>query len=482
MSRLSATVFPALAVDPLRLVRAPEVYKTHGSPAVFWAEPSLGGRARDVHIGWGAARTLRASGPSRFKVLQEALRGELASVDRAHHVRAFGGFAFLPGSAEEAPWRGYSDATFVIPRWTYRLTDGRAELVLVQDVADSDDGVAAELASLRAALAGCDEPRALSKARGELRAQEDATAYSEPSATRWHRYVSGLQQGIVDGYLSKVVAAQRTELAFAEPPDATAVLAGLCDRFAQTTCFAFRLPNGDQDAVSSVFLGATPEQLITVSGDRFETEALAGSISPDADRPVQSLLASQKDRDEHSFVVEDVRSCLAPLVSELHASDARVKCLPDVFHLHTVMEGRCLPGAHVLSFVEALHPTSAVGGVPREAALQAIREHEHTPRGWYAGPVGWVDGAGNGSFSVALRSGLLFGSQAWLYAGAGIVPGSDPASEYAETKLKRAAMLDALSPSGGAARTTPKNPARAVSNLGGPAMPVVAARTHGSIG
>jgi isochorismate synthase EntC len=115
-----------------------------------------------------------------------------------------------------------------------------------------------------------------------------------------------------------------------------------------------------------------------------------------------------------------------------------------VLHLRTPVLAELREPHHVLELVERLHPTPAVGGVPRTEALAWIAEHERRPRGWYAGPVGWFDAAGDGEFSVALRSGLLLGSTAHLYAGGGIVADSDAAGELAETQLKLAALLDAL--------------------------------------
>jgi isochorismate synthase EntC len=99
---------------------------------------------------------------------------------------------------------------------------------------------------------------------------------------------------------------------------------------------------------------------------------------------------------------------------------------------------------HVLDLVRALHPTPAVCGTPRDAAIRWIASHEPETRGWYAGAVGWFDAAGDGAFSVAIRSGVLTRQEAWLYAGAGIVEGSDPALEYAEARVKQAPMLTAL--------------------------------------
>jgi isochorismate synthase EntC len=144
-------------------------------------------------------------------------------------------------------------------------------------------------------------------------------------------------------------------------------------------------------------------------------------------------------------VVEAIREALAPLCSSLEVpTEPRIRRLRHVLHLQTSITGRLDSDVHVLDLVEALHPTPAVGGVPTIEALRCIAELESQPRGWYAGPVGWFDQTGDGEFAVAIRSGLVRGRHAFVYAGAGIVRDSDSTKEYEETGLKQRALLDAL--------------------------------------
>lgn len=407
--------------------------------AVFWAEPG-----ESVRLGWQSARTLRSFGARRFQDVRDALQRALAGIPRTHQVRAYGGFAFAPESATEAPWQPFGDATFVIPRWSVIRSEELVALVLVGDGSESLEVLEAEFLHIQQALRepGSVEPLPVT---GPLSNQ--AVHFEEPDPDAFFRYVSTLRDGMGRGRYDKVVAAQRTELTFDQPIDIAVVLRGLAERFSDTTRFAFRRDE-------HVFLGATPERLISVSDTQFETEALAGTASSSVADPEKYFRESAKELGEHAYVVEDVQARLSPLVSRLHVEKATVRVLPDVLHLATRMHGECKRGANVLDFVSTLHPTSAVGGVPRSQALEAIAELEATPRGWYAGPVGWVDGEGNGSFWVALRSGLVFGDHAWLYAGAGIVRDSDPASEYEETTMKRAAMLEVLAPAVRADRKT----------------------------
>ncbi len=139
------------------------------------------------------------------------------------------------------------------------------------------------------------------------------------------------------------------------------------------------------------------------------------------------------------------RAALEPLASKLRVPAAPVvRTLRNVHHLWTPISATLARPTHVLDLVRALHPTPAVCGTPREAAIRWIAAHEPATRGWYAGAVGWFDAEGDGAFTVAIRSGVLARREAWLYAGAGIVEGSDAALEYAETRVKQAPMLAAL--------------------------------------
>ncbi|MDC4233540.1 chorismate-binding protein [Actinomyces sp. B33] len=190
-------------------------------------------------------------------------------------------------------------------------------------------------------------------------------------------------------------------------------------------------------------VGATPEMLASCEGDRLRSRVLAGTISP-GEGP--RLMASSKDRREHALAVASVAEALGPLAADLSVPDEPfVLDLPNVTHLATDVEAR-LDGSGVFDALAALHPTAAVCGTPREAALALLREFERTERGRYSGPVGWVDAAGDAEFALALRCGMLEegGRALRVFAGGGIMPDSDPAAELAETRAKMSPLLEAL--------------------------------------
>lgn len=198
------------------------------------------------------------------------------------------------------------------------------------------------------------------------------------------------------------------------------------------------------------FVGATPELLIRRTGREFESRPMAGTAPGAAATEVAArLTASGKDAREHRFVVDAVHDVLAPLAATINAPGRPVvEHFGSLAHLVTPIEGslwaagRDRPGALDLALL--LHPSPAVAGTPTEVALDAIRELEPFDRGRYAGPVGWVDARGDGAFAVALRGAEIDGTHALLRAGAGIVAGSDPDSEWAETAAKLEPMLHAL--------------------------------------
>ena len=177
--------------------------------------------------------------------------------------------------------------------------------------------------------------------------------------------------------------------------------------------------------------------------------SLAGSIrrgrTPEEDQQLgQALQDSVKDRNEHTVVVQAMVEALYATCASLTVGPTGLLKLGNIQHLCTPIIGPVADGQTLLDLVERLHPTPAVGGRPRVVALHWIRQHEQLDRGWYAGPVGWVDERGEGEFAVALRSALLHGDRATLFAGCGIMADSDPEREYVESSLKLKPMLTAL--------------------------------------
>ena len=199
------------------------------------------------------------------------------------------------------------------------------------------------------------------------------------------------------------------------------------------------------------FVGASPELLVARHGDIVRSHPLAGTAARTGDpatdaRLAAELIASTKDQIEHRVVIEMVHDTLLPWCSYLDwEAEPSIITVANVQHLGTAVEGRLShPSPSVLELVRALQPTPALGGYPRAAALAMIAELEPFDRGRYGGAVGWVDAAGNGTWAVGIRGASIDGARAQLFAGVGVVAGSDPDAELAETQAKFQAMLSAI--------------------------------------
>jgi len=197
--------------------------------------------------------------------------------------------------------------------------------------------------------------------------------------------------------------------------------------------------------------GASPETLVRVRDRRVHTRVLAGSaargLDPESDaRAEATLAASTKDRDEHEYAMQSVLTALAPHCRTIvGASTPFTLRLSNVWHLASDIEGVLTSRESVLNIIDSLHPTAAVAGVPTARALETIADIEAIPRRRYAGPVGWVDGSGNGEWAIALRCAQWRDTEIVAHAGAGIIAGSDPESEFTETELKFRPIREALS-------------------------------------
>lgn len=366
--------------------------------------------ASEVVVGFGAARAIEASGPDRLARIAEASAALFGG------LRMYGGFAFEDHVS--GVWSAFGAARFVLPRWLYRIHDGRASLTLVRTPEDGDELDAAH--------------RRLVAALTALRVDEVPSARLEPTTSDHAGRVAAGLAAIRRGELEKVVLSRRIAVeAEAEyrPGPVVARLDG-------TGAARFAFVRG-----SAFFAGATPELLVSRRGAEVLSEALAGS----ADRAGRaSLLTDAKERAEHGFVAQHVEATLSRFSSDVEVGDPQPSVLPEVTHLRTPVRATLAHPAHVLTLADALHPTPAVCGVPVEPARRFIAGAEGSPRGWYAGAVGWFDAEGDGELYVALRSALFDGARAMLYAGGGIVAGSIPVKEAAETELKARTMARAL--------------------------------------
>jgi menaquinone-specific isochorismate synthase len=365
--------------------------------------------------GWGAAlRMVVGAGSDRFRRAAETFERRFSAGDLATPIRpvAFCSFTFDGGNP---------DSVMIVPSTVVRRRDGRAWLTVIRDRPVTTDDMAAPI--------------------GRQPAPTRRVRYAGTTATEigWIDAVDRAVRRIRGGELEKVVLARDRVVYSDDPFDPAALIEWLHASF--PTCFTFHVAG---------LVGASPELLIRRVGAQVTSLVLAGTAprgrDPHHDAQLGAgLLTSAKDLAEHRPAVASVRRVLDPLVTSLDV-DARpgLLRLANVQHLATGVSGVLRTPMHVLEMAGQLHPTAAVGGTPSDTALAVIAELETIDRGRYAGPVGWVDSAGDGELAIALRCAQLNGARARLFAGAGIVADSLPESELEETRLKLRAMQSAF--------------------------------------
>ena len=411
------------------------------SPTVVWHGPE------ETVVAAGTTATLRAAGSERFSDIRAGATELFDACDTdgvSHHARPrlYGGFAFHDGatgdsSDERAVWHGFEDAWFVLPEIQLTVRDGDAWLTATATGQHAGSAASKRLENWHDRLETAEAPT-----HGGPPGIE--SQQRTPSRADWREQVTAATEAIANERLRKVVLAQSLSVELKRPLSIPDTLARLDERYPDCYRFAFSPQQG-----AGTFFGATPERLVSLRGRTVQTEALAGSTGR-GDTPAEDewlaeeLRDSEKDNHEHDLVVEAIRDQLSPLAASITAGERTIRRLATVQHLQTPIRAELAADQHVLSLVEALHPTPAVGGLPPDAALETIKNTEAFDRGWYAAPVGWVDAAGNGTFTVAIRSALSTGRTARLFAGAGIVTDSDPDREWDEVQLKYRPMLDEL--------------------------------------
>ncbi|AGB15952.1 isochorismate synthase family protein [Halovivax ruber XH-70] len=397
-------------------------------------------------VGCGVAASLTATGPSRIDDVREQAETQFARLDydgpTVGRPRAFGGFSFhdqrpvteTPNGSDrgDSPWEGFGPARFVIPRVQVVSAADETWLTAV----GSDDAVSTELDRWQTRLESA--PAVTSGESPTIESQERSTP-----TDAWRRQVHRAVETIESTELQKIVLAQSLTATLDGDLALPTILTRLQRRY--PACYRFAIDGTD----SSSFFGATPERLIAKDGTTFETEALAGSVprgeTPEAETShAADLRRSEKLDAEHAFVVDAIRTNLTALVESITVRPQTIKRLATIQHLQTPMHGRIGANTHVLDIVRALHPTPAVGGVPQTQACETIRAIEPIDRGWYAAPIGWFDEHGDGEFAVGIRSGVIAGETVTLFAGNGIVAGSDADEEAAEIDLKFRSILDEL--------------------------------------
>lgn len=379
-----------------------------------------------------------ADGPDTLSGARERIADATSHLDAAERdeLRLIGWSAFdpdyprrpQPAGLELPGWDSVARRRLFIPEVCVRRSNGRARAV----VASSTSSAAATWDRWRPIVT---QPR------------RDNAAPIGAARTHWldrDRFRDGVRRVTDQADAPKVVLARRALLQADADISPTQMLRALSARYSNCACFAL----APGSSTYPVFVGATPERLARVTDGELRTMALAGTTRgegidrADAER---DLLRSSKDRDEHRFVVDMMRRALAPLCDVLRIDEEpRLHRLANVSHLLTEVRGTLGAGAGLAGVVDALHPTPAVCGAPRDRARRLIRQLEGYDRGLYAGALGWMDLSGDGDFDVCLRCALIDHNNVLAYAGAGITADSNVEAELLETHGKFAPISGAV--------------------------------------
>lgn len=426
-------------IDPLSFYRAGR--EKYEGERFFWQDPE-----KDLIIaGLGRAVKLQEEcGANRFTSMESVwagIKGEAviqgpAGVDATGPIM-FGGFSFDYKKSSSRLWEQFGDHLFYIPSLMLSIVKGQAYITTVYPCGENSGLISTLYKELDTVLE--------ESGRNAGAVQPEISGQTEVSPEAWKESVRQAVEEInsPENVLDKMVLAREMRVSFSVRVQSESVLENL--QAEQKGSYIFSFESG-----SDCFIGATPERLVKNKDGRLFSACLAGSIARGTTKAEdealgRELLADEKNRMEHQYVVSMITDALGAVCTRLDVPEEPVLMKNrHIQHLYTPVSGIADGEVSILNVVERLHPTPAMGGLPKELAVSRIREIEELERGFYAGPIGWMDAYGNGEFAVGIRSALLQGREASLFAGCGVVGESDPESEYKETGIKFNPMLSAL--------------------------------------
>ena len=394
-------------------------------------------------VGLGHAYKIENNdGEGRFDLIEKQwkeLTKNMVKEDREPQPILFGGFTFDPKNDKKGEWDGFPQSFFSVATYQLVIRNDKA-YISIHLITEKDNNL--------------EEFEQLRQERDQLihAAQvKELKTYSKPLMTNYHELfkddylqtISNVTSLIKANEAEKVVIARSLKIEFEDTVTSPQVLSHVVNEQPESYLFGLEHDN-------LLFFGASPERLVKVENGLAFSSCVAGSIkrgkTAEEDKQLgESLLKDEKNLGEHQYVVEMIADTFAKnCVQYKVPKHPKLLKIRDIQHLYTPVEGKLSQDATILQLVKLLHPTPALGGVPRQEAMAVIRENESMNRGLYAAPLGWIDAEGNGEFAVAIRSAALKDNKAYLYAGGGIVADSEPVSEYEETLVKFRPMLRAL--------------------------------------
>ncbi|KAA0543154.1 isochorismate synthase [Bacillus sp. BGMRC 2118] len=411
----------------------------------YWKEPING----ETIVGVGVLQTISSNVNSnrRYQDIQKQWNEVVKTMidtKSSENVNArgpllFGGFSFDPLKHKTELWNDYPSAQFYLSK--YMLHQAGNQMFLTSNLfVDGENQVESVIVQLER------DRKQLFEVMDKLKRdsyQQPIYREREIEVDKWLQSVETVVCHINEGKLEKAVLARELKLESDDAFSIQTIVENLLQK--QPTSYIFAIDSGD-----STFIGATPERLIKKEHKEVLSTCLAGSIKRGVTEVedlqlANELLEDPKNLAEHEFVVDMITNEMKAVCHTITKPDKpSIFKARDIQHLYTPIVGEVKDQVDLLEIVERLHPTPALGGFPKARALEEIRIHEQLDRGWYAGPIGWLDHNGDGEFAVAIRSALFKQHEASLFAGCGIVAKSEPSKEYEETMIKFKPMLNAI--------------------------------------
>ncbi len=436
-SQIASISLPIDRVDPLVVL---EHLAQPNQLSFYWENQSK----KEAIAAIDAVEKLEIAGKTRFIKAEEFIKECLHKINYFPSTNQpfskpifFCGFSFFDNNEENYP---FSAASIFLPRWQVAVKDNRCVLVA--------NTIINERVNIQKILTALWTKIEIIKSLGYNsslvnKSSQKYTRKQVANPEKFKSSVSSALEKINSNYLKKIVLADALDIRASHRFNLFQSLNNL--RQIHPNCYTFSLSNGK----GQNFIGASPERLITIHNQQLIADAMAGS-APRGKTPTEDainatrLLNSEKEQHEHSLVLNFINQHLCELGLLPQVLAPRLRQLSNIQHLWTPINAVVPANVHPINIVAQLHPTPAVAGASRDFACNEIRRYENFERGLYAAPLGWVDSDGNCEFIVGIRSALIDGDRARLYAGAGIVAGSDPDKELAEIQLKLQALLKAL--------------------------------------
>lgn len=421
--------------DPLAFF---EAAKSTGKDRIFWTST-----AEDFYVvGVGNAYEMLAN-ESRFsvtekqwnKLLKEAITHNPYKV-AGTGMLALGGMSFDPKRDRSGLWENYQTSQFTIPEFILTKNENTYYFTVNMQL-KADDHPVQLVKSIK------QMEKTLLTTPVKMPKGATIKAKKEIAPNDWKNSVHLATEAIKNNQAEKIVLARELRLKFTKKAEITVMLDKLIQ--AQSNSYIFAFEHG-----TDCFIGATPERLVKVEKKQLLSTCLAGTAPRGETKEEDARISTQlfhdeKNREEHDFVVKMIMRSIENYCTDIVIpNEPVIYPLKNLQHLYTPVTATLKNEYSIFDIIRQLHPTPALGGTPTEQSLAFIREYEQLDRGWYGAPIGWLDSNQNGEFAVAIRSGLIQGDEASLFAGCGVVKDSDIEAEYEETKIKFLPMLSVL--------------------------------------